>query len=153
MEIRFTLNSIEQSIEITKSQTLFDYLRNSGIKSVKYGCDDGRCGACAVLIDNKAFNSCLILMHTLNGKTVETIENFAKNRELHPLQKQFIDEGAIQCGYCTPGMLISLEALNRENQNPNEDEIKDALAGNLCRCTGYVKPILAAKSTKEHENE
>ncbi len=148
MNIRFTLNSIEQTVKITRSQTLFEFLRNSGIKSVKYGCDDGRCGACAVLIDDKAFNSCLILMHTLEGKTIETVESFTKDGELHPLQHKFIEEGAIQCGYCTPGMLISLEALYRENQNPNEDEIKDALAGNLCRCTGYVKPIKAADSIR-----
>ena len=148
MEIRFTLNEIEQSVEIIKSRTLFEFLRDSGIKSVKYGCDDGRCGACAVLIDDKAFNSCLILMHTLDGKTIETVENFAKGGKLHPLQQKFIDEGAIQCGYCTPGMLISLEALYRENNNPNEDEIKNALAGNLCRCTGYVKPIKVADSIR-----
>ena len=148
MKINFLLNNAAKSVEIVPGQTLLAFLRNRKFASVKYGCDDGRCGACAVLIDDKVFNACLILMHTLEGKIVETLESFIKDRELHPLQQRFIDEGAIQCGYCTPGMLISLEALYRENRTPKEDEIRDALAGNLCRCTGYVKPILAAKPIK-----
>jgi aerobic-type carbon monoxide dehydrogenase small subunit (CoxS/CutS family) len=145
MKVKFMLNGVEKTVENIESQTLFNYLRDNEFKSVKYGCDDGRCGSCAVLIDGKSINSCLVLMHTIDKKIIETVEYFAKDNKLHHMQENFIDKGAIQCGYCTPGMLISLEALERENQNTNEDDIRDSLAGNLCRCTGYVKPVEAAK--------
>ena len=143
MKIQFTLNNKTIKTEVKPGQTLLKYLRENGIYSVKYGCGNGECGACTVLVNGKAQNSCLMLMHTVNNCTIETVESFSDHKTLHPLQKSFLDEGAVQCGYCSPGMILSSEALLRNNDNPDEDEIKDALAGNLCRCTAYVKPIKA----------
>jgi len=145
MKIKFTLNSEKIETEIKLGQTLFEYLRENGYYGVKYGCDNGECGACTVLIDDIAHNSCLKLMHSINNCNIETIENFDDHHTLHPLQESFLDEGAVQCGYCTPGMILSLEALLRENKNPEKSAIQDALAGNLCRCTGYVKPNKAVQ--------
>ena len=145
MKINFTLNNKSVKTDIIPGQTLLKYLRKNKIYSVKYGCDNGECGSCTVLINGKAQNSCLMLMHTVNNCKIETIESFSDHKKMHPLQKSFLDEGAVQCGYCTPGMILSSEALLRENKNPDEDEIKDALAGNLCRCTAYVKPIKAVQ--------
>lgn len=145
MKIKFILNTKEIQTEAIPGQTLFEYLRENDIYSVKYGCDNGECGACTVLVNGKAQNSCLMLMHTVNNCKIETVESFSDHKTLHPLQKSFLEEGAVQCGYCTPGMILSAESLIRETPNPNEDEIKDALAGNLCRCTGYVKPIKAVQ--------
>ncbi len=145
MKIKFTLNNKKIESEVKLGQTLLEYLRENGTYSVKYGCDNGECGACTVLVNGKAQNSCLMLMHTVNNCKIETVESFSDHKTLHPLQKSFLDEGAVQCGYCSPGMILSAEALIRENDSPNEDTIKDALAGNLCRCTGYVKPIKAVR--------
>ncbi len=145
MKINFTLNNKSVKTDIIPGQTLLKYLRKNKIYSVKYGCDNGECGSCTVLINGKAQNSCLMLMHTVNNCKIETIESFSDHKKMHPLQKSFLDEGAVQCGYCTPGMILSSEALLREKKNPDEDEIKDALAGNLCRCTAYVKPIKAVQ--------
>ena len=143
MKIQFTLNNNKIETNVQPGQTLLEYLRENNIYSVKYGCDNGECGSCTVLINGKAQNSCLMLIHTVNNCNIETVESFSDHKTLHPLQKSFLDEGAVQCGYCTPGMILSTEALIRENTKPNVDEIKDALAGNLCRCTAYVKPIKA----------
>ncbi len=145
MKIQFILNNKKIETDVKIGQTLLEYLRANGIYNVKYGCDNGECGACTVLINGKAQNACLMLMHTVNNCTIETVDSFSDHTNLHPLQESFLEEGAVQCGYCTPGMILSAEALIRENKNPNEDEIKDALAGNLCRCTGYVKPIKAVQ--------
>ncbi len=145
MKIKFILNNKKIEAGVNIGQTLLEYLRRNGIYSVKNGCDNGECGACTVLVDGKAQNSCLMLMHTVNNCKIETVESFSDHKKLHHLQKTFLEEGAVQCGYCSPGMLLSADALLRENSNPNEDEIKDALAGNLCRCTGYVKPIKAVQ--------
>ena len=145
MKIQFTLNNKKIEADVNIGQTLLEYLRKNGIYSVKYGCDNGECGSCTVLVNGKAQNSCLMLMHTVNNCKIETVESFSDHKELHFLQKSFLDEGAVQCGYCSPGMILSAEALLRNNDSPDEDEIKDALAGNLCRCTGYVKPIKAVQ--------
>ena len=145
MKIQFTLNNKVIKTEVQPGQTLLEYLRENNIYSVKYGCDNGECGACTVIVNGKTQNSCLMLMHTVNNCKIETVESFSDHKNLHSLQKSFLDEGAVQCGYCSPGMILSAESLNREKTNPNEDEIKDALAGNLCRCTGYVKPIKAVQ--------
>ncbi len=145
MKIQFTLNNKKIESEVKPGQTLLEYLRENKIYSVKYGCDNGECGACTVLINGKAQNACLMLMHTVNNCKIETVESFTDNKKLQSLQDAFLDEGAVQCGYCTLGMIVSAEALIRENDNPNDDEIKDTLAGNLCRCTGYVKPIKAVQ--------
>ncbi len=145
MKIKFLLNSKKIEADINIRQTLLEYLRKNDIYSVKYGCDNGECGSCTVLVNDKAQNSCIMLMHTVNNCKIETVESFSNHKTLHPLQESFLEEGAVQCGYCTPGMILSAEALNREEINPSEDTIKDSLAGNLCRCTGYVKPIKAVQ--------
>lgn len=148
MKIQFKLNNKTIKTEVQPGQTLLEYLRENGVYSVKYGCDNGECGACTVLVDGKAQNACLMLMHTVKNSKIETVESFSDHTNLHLLQKSFLEEGAVQCGYCTPGMILSAEALLREKANPNDDEIKDALAGNLCRCTGYVKPIKAVQNVE-----
>ena len=145
MKIQFILNNKKIETDVNIGQTLLEYLRENGVYSVKYGCDNGECGACTVLVNSKAQNACLMLTHTINNCKIETVDSFSDHTNLHPLQESFLEEGAVQCGYCTPGMILSAEALIRENKNPIEDEIKDALAGNLCRCTGYVKPIKAVQ--------
>ena len=145
MTVGFILNGRQVTAEIHPGQTLLEYLRGVGIYSVKYGCDHGECGTCTVLVDGLAMNACLLLMPALENRQVETLEVLETDPALARLQQLFLDEGAIQCGYCTPGMLISLIALFRENPTPDEDTIREALTGNLCRCTGYVKPVRAAQ--------
>ena len=145
MKIKFILNDKKIESEVKPGQTLLEYLRENGVYSVKYGCDNGECGACTVLVNGKAQNSCLMLMHMVNNCEIETVESFSDHKNLHHLQESFLEEGAVQCGYCTPGMILSSEALLRETPNPDDDDIKDTMAGNLCRCTGYVKPIKAVQ--------
>ena len=145
MKIKFFLNNIKIETEVKIGQTLLEYLRENNIYSVKYGCDNGECGACTILVNGKAQNSCLMLMHMVNNCEIETVESFSDHKSLHHLQESFLEEGAVQCGYCTPGMILSSEALLRETPNPDDNNIKDAMAGNLCRCTGYVKPIKAVQ--------
>lgn len=138
-------------LEIRPEETLLDILRNRlGITSPKYGCGKGECGACTVLVDGEPVNSCLILGVELNNHRVVTVEGIMKDGSLSSLQEAFIELGAIQCGFCTPGMIISLEALLRRNPKPSEEEIKTAISGNLCRCTGYF-PIVEAtiKASKD----
>jgi len=153
MKVDFVLNGKPVNAEFEPGKNLMEYLRSIGLKSVKYGCDFGECGSCTVLIDNLAKNSCLTLMHSLEGKRVETLEALNLKDGFHPLQKAFLDEGAVQCGYCTPGMIMSLEGLCRENGNPDESDVREALAGNLCRCTGYVKPVKAAVVLKANTEQ
>ncbi len=144
MSIRFRLNG--KNVTVTPAFpgiTLMEYLRKEGFYGVKYGCDRGECGSCATLVDGLAVNSCLLLLELLDGKNVETVESLSRYDKLHPVQEKFLDAGAIQCGYCTPGMVISLEALLRKVPKSGEAEVRDALSGNLCRCTGYVKPVEA----------
>ena len=143
MKIKFTLNNIQVNTDVNPGTTLLEYLRENGIYSVKYGSDHGECGACTVLINDKAQNSSLMMMHTVQNCVIETIESFNRNKRIQQFQDLFLKEGAVQCGYCTPGMLLSMEALYREKEHPTTRDVKDALAGNLCRCTGYVKPIKA----------
>ncbi len=145
MRVCFNLNGRQVDADTEPGRTLLEFLRARGMFSVKYGCDHGECGACTVLIDGKALNACLVLMHTVQDKQVETLEAFEQLDGLDPIQEAFVEEGAIQCGYCTPGMILSVEALLRENPEPDEADIRDALTGNLCRCTGYVKPVEAVK--------
>ncbi len=144
MKIGFHLNSRPLEAECQPGLTLLEYLRGVGLYSAKHGCDHGECGSCTVLVDGLAMNSCLLLMHSLRGKRIETLEGLEIKGGLTPIQRAFLDEGAAQCGYCTPGMILSIEALYRHSPGPGEAEIRDALAGNLCRCTGYVKPVQAA---------
>ena len=132
-------------------KVILDVLRDElGLTGVKEGCMTGNCGACTILIDGKAVKSCLVLASQAVGKDILTIEGLARNGELHPLQQAFIDHFAVQCGFCTPGMILAAKALLDENPEATEEDIKHGLHGNLCRCTGYVKiveAILAAKET------
>jgi carbon-monoxide dehydrogenase small subunit len=145
LSVTFTLNGQTVTAETHPGQTLLEYLRGIGIFSVKFGCGTGECGTCTVLVNDHAMNACLLLMPTLENCRIETLEALEADATLSGLQERFIDEGAIQCGYCTPGMLISLAALLREDPKPDTEAIRDALNGNLCRCTGYVKPVSAAE--------
>ncbi len=140
----FQLNGKTVTMDLRPGTTLFDYLRNEGFFSVKYGSDRGETGADSVLVDGRIMNASLMLIHSVDGKEIVTIESFASGQDIHPLQDAFIEEGAIQCGYCTPGMILAIESLAREIETPSEDNIKDVLAGVYCRCTGYVKPVKAA---------
>ena len=126
---------------------MVDLLREDlNLMGTKYGCGEGECGACTVLLDGQAVNSCLLLAIEADGCEVMTIEGLAQGDQLHPLQRAFIAEGAVQCGFCTPGMILSSKALLDENPHPSDDEIKQALAGNFCRCTGYSAILQAVKS-------
>ncbi|MCX8022264.1 MAG: (2Fe-2S)-binding protein [Syntrophorhabdaceae bacterium] len=147
-EIRFRLNGEEMVCDVEAHWTLLYFLREiMGLTGTKEGCGYGECGACTVIIDNEAINACLYPIMEVEGKDVTTIEGLvSQNGELHPIQKAFIEEGAVQCGFCTPGMIMSAKALLDENKDPTEEEIKEAIAGNLCRCTGYVKIIDAIKT-------
>jgi aerobic carbon-monoxide dehydrogenase small subunit len=142
--IRLTVNGEPVEAAVAQNQTLVQFLREDlGLTGTKHGCGLGDCGACTVILDGKAVNSCLVLAIQANGSEVLTIEGLAENGKLHPLQQAFVDKGAIQCGFCTPGMILSAKALLEEKPNPTELEIRTALSGNLCRCTGYQKIVEA----------
>ncbi|MBS3945140.1 MAG: (2Fe-2S)-binding protein [Melioribacter sp.] len=153
MEIRFTLNHNNVTVVVEPNLRLLDLLRNKfNLTGTKEGCSIGECGACTVIMNGKAVNSCLVLAGQCEGAEIITIEGIDKDGKLHPLQVNFLKSGAVQCGFCTPGMIMSAYALLLENPNPTEEEIKDAIAGNLCRCTGYKQIIEAVeKSAKEVE--
>lgn len=152
MQISFILNEKAVTLDIPASRTLLDVLRyDLHMTGTKCGCAAGECGTCTVLFNNKAVNACLFLAPDIDGQQVITIEGLEKDGELHPLQKAFIAKGAIQCGYCTPGMILSAKALLDQNPKPTREEIKEGLSGNLCRCTGYDKIILAVESVIQGE--
>ncbi len=146
--LRLRVNGEDHEVYIDGWEVLREVLRDHlGLTGAKEGCTTGNCGACTVLVDGKAMKSCLVLASQAAGKEVLTIEGLVQNGRLHPLQQAFIDHFAVQCGFCTPGMILSLKALLDENPRPSEEQIKEALAGNLCRCTGYVKILEAVRST------
>ncbi len=146
MILDFNVNGRDYSIEADARARLIDVLREDlGLTGTKEGCGEGECGACTVIIDGLAVNSCLVMAHQTRGKRILTVESLKQDGELDSLQKSFINNGAVQCGYCTPGMLMSCKALLMRNPNPTEHEIREAIEGNLCRCTGYVKIINAVK--------
>jgi len=148
--IEFVLNGQHVEVETEPHVTLLELLRDKfGLTGTKKGCGYGECGACTVLMDGKAVNSCLILSQRVQGKKITTIEGLSKNGELHLLQKKFVENGAIQCGYCTPGMILSAKALLDENPNPSKEDVKLAIVGNLCRCTGYLKIIEAILAAQQ----
>ena len=150
-EITLMINGDSYRIRVDPCQTLLEVLRDELLLTgTKEGCGKGDCGACTVILDGKAVNSCLVLAVACDGKSITTIEGLAKNGTLHPVQKAFIEEGAIQCGYCTPGMILSSLALLQKNNRPTEEEIRMGLKGNICRCTGYTKIVkaVAAASRK-----
>jgi carbon-monoxide dehydrogenase small subunit len=148
--LKLNVNNEEKEILTEVNKTLLEVLREDlGLTGTKRGCDLGTCGACTVLIEGKPFLSCLTLAVDVQGKKILTIEGLAKEGELHPLQKAFVEKGAIQCGFCTPGMILTSKAFLDENPHPSEGEVKKAISGNLCRCTGYIKIVEAILSVAE----
>ena len=143
MELELRINGVIKSLEGAPNESLMTVLRQEGYYSVKHGCETGECGACTVLVDGVPRPSCIMLAAQAGGCTLTTVESLGSARKLHPLQEAFVDTGAIQCGFCTPGMVLSAHALLKSNPHPTEEEVRDALSGNLCRCTGYVKPVQA----------
>jgi len=147
-KLKLTINEKEYKIDVTDSMRLIDLLREElEFTSVKEGCGIGECGACTVLLNGEAVNSCLIFAAQCNGAVIETLENLEKNNTLSKLQESFLKYGGIQCGFCTPGVIMSAKALLDKNPKPTEEDIKDALAGNLCRCTGYIPIIESVKNS------
>ena len=147
----FVVNGKAYELAIEPHMLLVEVLRDEvGLTGTKHSCGIGHCGACTVLIDGIPTLSCLILASTVRGKNITTIEGLAEGITLHPIQKAFIDYGAIQCGYCTPGMILSAKALLDRELSPTEEEVKQALSGNLCRCTGYVKIVEAVLAAAEN---
>jgi len=145
MNINFRLNGEEIITEVKSNRRALDFIREDlGLTGTKEGCGEGECGACTILVDGKVVNSCLMFAVEFDGKDILTIEGLGK-KELDRIQEAFIDKNGIQCGFCTPGMIMSIKALLDRNPEPDEEEIKTALEGNLCRCTGYYKIIEAVK--------
>ncbi len=146
MKIALTINEDHREFEITAGESLLELLRRAGYKSVKKGCGSGDCGACTVILNGHAVTSCLVFAAKADVCTVLTVEGLQKDGKLHQIQEAFLEEGAVQCGYCTPGMEMATFDLLSHNPNPSIEEIKEGLSGNLCRCTGYAKQINAVKS-------
>jgi len=145
--IEIKLNGELKKVEVTAQETLLEVLRDKlGATDVKDGCSKGDCGACAVLLDGKAVNSCLTLALQANGKEVTTLRGIGNEKKPHPIQNSFIKHGAVQCGFCTAGMVVIAKAFLDQNQNPSRQEIREAISGNLCRCTGYEKIIDAIQN-------
>jgi carbon-monoxide dehydrogenase small subunit len=142
--LRLKVNDEDVEVMVRQNSTLLDLLRDElGLTGVKQGCGEGDCGACTVLLDGEPVSSCLVLALQAEGRELLTVEGLAENGRLHPLQQAFVDVGGVQCGFCTPGMLMTAKRLLDANPAPDEGEIKEAIAGNLCRCTGYQKIVEA----------
>jgi carbon-monoxide dehydrogenase small subunit len=150
--IELNVNGDTHELLVAPNQTLLEVLREKlGLMGTKRGCDLGACGACTVLVNGEAYLSCLMLAVDAMGKEIITIEGLAAGGDLHPLQKAFIDHGGLQCGFCTPGMILTAEAILNEEEHPIEEVVKKKMAGNLCRCTGYKKILEAVMSVAEAE--
>ncbi len=154
MEINFTVNKKPYRLTVPTNITLLDVIREKlKLTGTKEGCGKGECGACTILFNGRNVNSCLILAPQADGADIVTIEGVGDVDHLHPLQKAFVEEGAVQCGFCTPGMVMSSLYLLTENPNPTDEEIREGLSGNLCRCTGYAKIIKAVEKASKELNE
>jgi aerobic-type carbon monoxide dehydrogenase small subunit (CoxS/CutS family) len=150
MRVALTVNDRCVEVEVDAETRLLDLLReNLALTGTKEGCGEGECGACTVLLDGRPVNSCLVLAVQADGKRVTTVEGLARGRELHPVQRAFVETGGVQCGFCTPGFLVSCVALLEANPDPSDEEIIFALEGNLCRCTGYTKIVAAVHRAAE----
>lgn len=142
-DIPVVLNGSPAALRASAGDTLLEALRGHGVRSLKHGCETGECGACAVLVDGTARNTCIMLAEQARDRTVTTLESLGTPEHLHPLQEAFVETGAIQCGYCTPAMIVAAADLLKQNPSPSAADVQDALSGALCRCTGYVKPVQA----------
>lgn len=149
MILNVTVNGEKKKFNISPTDTLLDFLRREGYHEVKKGCGSGDCGTCTVLLDGVPITSCTKFAGLSEGREITTIEGIGTPENPHPLQKAFVEEGAVQCGYCIPGMILSGKGLLDENPDPSEEEIKEALEGNLCRCTGYVNQLKAVKKAAQ----
>lgn len=146
--LTLTVNDIDYPVAVDPRRNLLSVIRTEvGLTGTKEGCDDCECGACMVLVDGRPVNSCSYLAAQAQGRRITTIEGVMQGDELHPLQRNLLDEGGVQCGFCTPGMIMSATALLAANPSPTDDEIRIGLSGNLCRCTGYAKIIAAVRRT------
>jgi carbon-monoxide dehydrogenase small subunit len=149
--IRITVNDEEHELLVNPNKTLLDLLRDDlNLTGTKQGCDEGECGSCSVILNGRVVSSCLVLAVEAGEARITTIEGLHRGGQLHPIQKSFVDSGAIQCGFCTPGMILTTKAMLDEIPDPSEDDIKHYLEGNLCRCTGYTKIIDAVTSAIDH---
>jgi carbon-monoxide dehydrogenase small subunit len=151
--LEFKVNGKKYSVEVKPNVTLLRLLRSLGFTEVKAGCEKGDCGTCAVLLDGEPVNSCLTLALQVQGKEITTVRGLGTMEKLHPIQEAFVKYGAIQCGFCTPGMIISAKALLDKNPNPTREEIREAISGNLCRCTGYQKIVDAIEAAAKMMRE
>jgi carbon-monoxide dehydrogenase small subunit len=152
--ITVTINGARERVDVPSNMTLLQMLREKlALTGTKNGCEAGECGACTVLVDGEPVNSCMMLAVEVDGRGVLTVEGLAPEGELSPLQEAFIEHNAVQCGFCTPGMLISAHALLRRKPHPTEEEVKEALVGNLCRCTGYVRIVDAIEDVAQRAGE
>ncbi|MDP8268637.1 MAG: (2Fe-2S)-binding protein [Candidatus Tenebribacter davisii] len=150
VKLKINVNGKDHNLEVEDTMRLLDILRDVlGLTGTKEGCGVGECGACTVIMNGDAVNSCMVLATQANNAIIETVENLERDNVLSKLQNAFVEEGAIQCGFCTPGMLMSAKALLDKNPHPNEEQIKEALEGNLCRCTGYIPILNAVKKAAE----
>jgi len=151
-KLSLTVNGIDYKPEVNAGETLLEVIRDHlNLTGTKTGCDSGACGACTVLMDGMAIKSCLVLALQAEGRKILTIEGLAQDGALHPLQEAFVEKWAIQCGYCTPGMILTSKALLDENPNPSQEDIRMYLSGNICRCTGYQKIIDAVASVRPQQ--
>jgi carbon-monoxide dehydrogenase small subunit len=154
MKIEIIVNGRRRSFDVEPNTLLLNLVRDDlHLTGAKYGCGVGECGACTVILDGEPVLGCMVLAVDANGKHVETIEGLAEGSNLHPIQESFIEEGAVQCGFCTPGFIMTAKKLLEENPDPTELEIRDYLRGNLCRCTGYVNIIKAVQKAAEKMRE
>ena len=150
-QIKVTVNGIIHELSVQPWETLLDVIREHlGLTGTKEGCGLGECGACTIIMDGKTVNSCLVLAVEADNRVITTIEGLANGDELHPIQEAFIACGGLQCGFCTPGMIMSTKALLENNPSPDEEEIREAISGNFCRCTGYTKIIESIKVAAEN---
>ncbi|GAK60202.1 carbon monoxide dehydrogenase, small subunit [Candidatus Vecturithrix granuli] len=153
MEILVTVNGQKKCFTIAANEILLDVLRREGYTGVKKGCGTGDCGACTVIVNGNAVNSCMMMAAQADGADITTIEGLARDGELHPLQRSFLDHGAAQCGFCIPGMLLSAKAFLDGNPKPTRAQVQEAILGNLCRCTGYKKQVDAIMAVVEGKEE
>ncbi|MZQ98987.1 MAG: 2Fe-2S iron-sulfur cluster binding domain-containing protein [Acidaminobacter sp.] len=153
INIDFHVNGKSYSMQVEPFKTILEVLRDDlGLTGAKKGCDDGNCGACTVIMDGKAVKACSLLIGQARGKKITTIEGLEDENGLHPLQKAFIDRFAIQCGFCTPGMIMTAKAILDANPNATEEDIREGMHGNICRCTGYVKIVEAVEAARDQMN-